>query len=120
MFTIAENIGEDFAWYMPIIIQTKVADVINTEITELDENTVSVYPNPAINFTTVDLEFKKATDAAIILRDARGSYISTTSVYGVTKQQVEINIADLPAGTYSFEVTTTNNERAVKSFVKVQ
>ncbi len=119
-FTIAENIGEDFAWYMPIIIQTKVADVINTEITELDENTVSVYPNPAINFTTVDLEFKKATDAAIILRDARGSYISTTSVYGVTKQQVEINIADLPAGTYSFEVTTTNNERAVKSFVKVQ
>ena len=110
-------VAEELAWYMPFCVQSLV---VNTEITELDENTVSVYPNPAINFTTVDLEFKEATDAAIILRDARGSYISTTSVYGVTNQQVEINIADLPAGTYSFEVTTTNNERTVKSFVKVQ
>ena len=111
-------VAEELAWYMPLIIEARLVD--NTEITELDENAVSVYPNPAINFTTVDLEFKEATDAAIILRDARGSYISTTSVFGVTKQQVEINVSDLPAGTYSFEVTTTNNERTVKSFVKVQ
>lgn len=112
------TIAEDLAWYMPAVIQARTAD--NTEIIELDENAVSVFPNPAVSQTTVELSFDEPTDATIILRDGKGGYISTTSVTGVTNQQVEIDLMNLPAGTYSFEITTSNSERAVKSFIKVQ
>ncbi len=112
------NIAESLAWYMPTIIESRMVD--NAEITELEEDAVRVFPNPAIYTTTVELDFTEATDASIILRDARGGYITTKSVTGATKQQVEFDVANLPAGSYSFEITTSNNERTVKSFIKVQ
>jgi hypothetical protein len=113
------NVAETLAWYMPTVITAR-SNPDNIAITDLDEDIVSVYPNPAINTTTVDLDFEVATDAAIILRDAIGGYITSKSVYGATSQQVEFDITDLPAGTYSFEITTAQNARTVKSFVKVQ
>ncbi len=111
------NIAETLAWYMPTVITV----VTNTEEeTALEEDAVSVYPNPATDRTTVELDFDTPTDASIILRDMRGGYLSTTTVKNVTNQQVEIDLMNLPAGTYSFEIITAENARIVKSFVKVQ
>ena len=111
------NVASTLSWYFPTVIEAR--STIGTEITELDNNVVTVYPNPAFDRTTVELEFEEATDAAIILRDAMGGFISSQSVIGATKEQVQFDVSDLPAGTYSLQITTSDNARTVKSFVKV-
>ena len=111
------NVASTLSWYFPTVIEAR--STIGTEITELDDNVVTVYPNPAFDRTTVELEFEEATDAAIILRDAMGGFISSQSVIGATKEQVQFDVSDLPAGTYSLQITTSDNARTVKSFVKV-
>ena len=113
------NVAETLSWYFPTVIEARMTDPDNTEFTELDENVISVYPNPAFDRTTVELEFDQATDAAIILRDAMGGFITSQSVIGATNEQVQFDVSDLPAGTYSFQITTSENARTVKSFVKV-
>jgi len=111
------NVAPTLAWYFPTVIEARTVD--NNDITELDENVVSVFPNPAVDRTTVELEFDQATDAVIILRDSRGGYIHSQSVTGVTNEKVEFDLSNLPAGSYSFQITTSENERTVKSLIKV-
>lgn len=107
------------AWNIALTIDA-VPKFVNTEEKVLAENVVSVYPNPASDVTNVELTFETPTDAAILLRDAKGTYINSKSVTNATNEKVEFNVSDLPSGAYSFEVRTSNNEVSIKKFIVVK
>lgn len=106
-----DNIG----WGIGVNLTTET--IISNEETELAAAAVKIYPNPAMNFTNVELNFEEATDAVILMRDAKGSFITSKSVTNATSENVEFDITNLPAGNYSFEITTTSGATSVRSFV---
>lgn len=108
--TIASNI----AWSIGTTVK---AVPVSNENFELAKDVVKVYPNPAVSYTNVQLEFNEPTSAVLILRDMKGSYITTKSVEKVTEAKVEFNVENLPTGTYSVEVTTDKGGSSVKTFV---
>ncbi len=103
------------AWTLPINITTE--SIIANEEFELEEQAVSVYPNPAKTFTAVELNFEAPTNATIILNDSRGMFITSKTVENATAEKVEFDLNTLPAGAYSFQIRTSDNAVATRSFV---
>jgi hypothetical protein len=54
----------------------------------LPAETMTMFPNPASDFFTVDLDFGTATDATVVVADITGKVIDMKYVNGVAKEQV--------------------------------
>ncbi|MDQ3109454.1 MAG: T9SS type A sorting domain-containing protein [Bacteroidota bacterium] len=66
------------------------------------EQTVNIYPNPANDFVTVNIQSEnKNTDADFTLRDVAGREVMKTKMEG---RQMTINTADLSGGVYFYRV----------------
>ncbi len=64
-----------------------------------------VFPNPATEFTTVQYDFNTATDILINVTNALGQEVRTLQVQNALTGSTRIELADLPAGAYSVNVT---------------
>lgn len=80
---------------------------------EEENNTVlSVYPNPTSDVLNITLG-ETAASVAVLTLD--GKTVSTTSV---SSTNVTLNVAELAAGMYIYEVTTLEGEKVRNTFVK--
>lgn len=82
-----------------------------TSIKELNTLAANVYPNPVNDLLTVQLADN--SEAQYILRDGTGRTLRN----GVFQLQTQIDLQNLPAGTYWLEVTTAEAQ-AVRKIVK--
>ena len=88
---------------------------MNTGIDEI-QNTVSVYPNPAVNETFVTLEDAGMTTVSVY--DVQGRMVSTMSVKAVSGEQVRIDIETLNSGVYFLTVSNDSAVRTAKLVVR--
>ena len=88
---------------------------VYTGINEM-QNTLSVYPNPAVNETFVTVE--NAGLNTISVYDIQGRMISTKSIEAVAGEQVRISTEMLNAGVYFVTVSNESAVRTAKLVVK--
>ena len=89
---------------------------MNTGVEEIQTNTLSVYPNPAVNETFVTIENAGMTTVSVY--DVQGRLISTESVEAVAGEQVRISTEMLNAGVYFVTVSNESAMRTAKLVVK--
>lgn len=67
---------------------------------------LSVYPNPATNSTLVTLELEQAARLTLVLTNEKGYSVKTIPAeqYEVGKNSIEIDLNDVPNGTYTLVV----------------
>lgn len=109
--------------YLPKTIVTTVADGqrITQDVQlakavglEEYESTVTVYPNPARDFVTVEMAV--GTEIAnIVLYDMHGRIVGTNNYSPL--QPTAINVKNLPAGTYFLHILTTDNREIIRKIV---
>ncbi|MFA7325516.1 MAG: T9SS type A sorting domain-containing protein [Candidatus Kapaibacterium sp.] len=86
-----------------------------TTSVETNENDlVSIYPNPASNQLTIDLQGKQAIGYAI--SDIKGNIVENK--HGNYSGQMNINLKSYPTGTYIIELTLTNNQKITNKLMK--
>ena len=100
---ICIGILKDIGWNL------NPANGINEKIKE--ENTFTVYPNPAHDYIFTSCSFPKEKIKSIELKNLLGEKVADLE-YNSSN-----NIADLPNGIY-FIIITTNDSRAVQKFIK--
>ena len=88
---------------------------MNTGVVENQSNTLSVYPNPAVNETFVTVE--NAGLNTISVYDIQGRMVSTESVEAMAGEQVRISTEMLNAGVYFVTVKSVSAVSTLK-FVK--
>ncbi len=119
-FTASSNIYGNEMWAGNSFSQ-KVEDlsVSNpTIISEVNALTI-IYPNPAGNTLHVNFGASLTGKIALVITDVSGKpLITNKALQGGTSAQ--INISNLPAGTYFLKIISTkSDENAVKKFVKL-
>lgn len=77
---------------------------------------VSVFPNPASNFTIVSLEGNDDLETVIRLFNATGQLVETRNEFG-TDFSTKFDLSNLPSGTYTVQVVTSNSA-ATRRIVK--
>lgn len=85
-----------------------------TSVETIEKDLVTIYPNPASNQITIDLQDKQATSYTI--SDIKGNIIENK--HGNYSGQMDINLKSYPTGTYIIELTLTNNQKITNKFVK--
>ncbi len=111
--------------YLPKTIVTQVNDgqqlVQNVQLTktvgiEDYENSLSVYPNPAKDFVTVEINGDLEI-AYIALYDINGRLVETC--HGASQQTgtFRLNVIHLPAGTYILHIKTADNHEILRKIV---
>lgn len=85
-----------------------------TSVETNEKDLVSIYPNPASNQLTIDLQGKQATSYTI--SDIKGNIIENK--HGNYSSLMYLNLKSFPIGTYIIELTLANNQRINNKFVK--
>lgn len=88
----------------------------NTGINEIDNYTLSVYPNPAVNETFVTVE--NAGMTTISVYDLQGRMVSTLSIDVMAGEQVRLGTEMLNSGVYFITVGNDSAVRTAKLVVK--
>ncbi|GAB3227384.1 hypothetical protein GCM10027346_10680 [Hymenobacter seoulensis] len=79
-----------------------------------------VYPNPSVSTNQVEYEVKKAGPVTVELLDGRGNTLRTVAQEAKKEKgthTLTANVADLPAGTYYFKITSRTGSET-RRFVK--
>lgn len=79
-------------------------------ITAYSENTMKVYPNPALDI--VNIEFNSAFNGDLFVFTISGQMVRQKAIK--TEQFVRMNISDLPQGVYILRLQSKNGEYMVK------
>ncbi len=89
--------------------------LIASNISSVNKENMSVYPNPSGNIVNVDINGAQGT-ATVYLMDMMGKTVKTKSG---TEHTMQFNVAELPAGCYIFSVyengAKMNNVRFIKN-----
>ena len=86
-----------------------------TSISTLDDVTFDIYPNPATDQVTISIEGEGV--ANLTVTDVAGR-VALTNQVALTAGQAELNIANLEAGVYIFNVVLENGKTAQFNVVK--
>ena len=109
--------GNNFA-YIPVYWVNNGVGINEAVSTKYDQ--LALYPNPANNTVSFDLDLKKASQSMVVrVLDITGRAVLTesTGFVGEGKSSHKLDIAKLPVGSYSIQVITEYNISATK-FVK--
>ncbi|MFK7948797.1 MAG: T9SS type A sorting domain-containing protein [Saprospiraceae bacterium] len=89
----------------------------STNSTLLDENVLTVFPNPADEFITATLELEKmSASATLTIFNVTGQVMETRNITNVINEQVRFNLSDYTSGTYYMSIETEEG-RSTKRFV---
>ena len=83
----------------------------------LPQNSVKLFPNPAQDYTMVELDLPKAMNATITLADISGRVIKTDTYQNVQKHTQRLDIGSLSAGTYIVRIATPEGTSTKKLLV---
>ncbi len=87
-----------------------------TGVNENQNNTLAVYPNPAVNETFVTIE--NAGMNTVSVYDMQGRMVSTMSMTAMEGEQVRVSTETLNAGVYFISVSSDSAVRTAKLVVK--
>lgn len=98
----------------------KFTEVKKLQIAAAEQQTVSIYPNPAAGATNLVYTGQKAEKLLIVVRDVAGKLVAnkTWQVTAGTNQQQLTEIAAQPAGIYFVELTNTLGVKTVRQLIK--
>lgn len=88
------------------------------EETTLNPTRFDVYPNPATDLVTIDLNFDQKTDTKIELFDVVGQRLELISDFGGNEDQITFNVGELPHGLYLIKVTDREGRVVSKKLTK--
>ena len=111
-----ESCGTEIAPWTYVWTKEVTPVWVPTSLDENQANTLSVYPNPAVNETFVTIENAGMTTVSVY--DVQGRLISTESVKAVAGEQVRISTEMLNAGVYFVTVSSESAVRTAKLVVK--
>ena len=89
---------------------------MNTGVVESQDNTLSVYPNPAVNETFVTIENAGMNTVSVF--DMQGRLVNTMSVDAMAGEQVRLSTEMLNSGVYFVAVSNESAVRTAKLVVK--
>jgi len=84
---------------------------------ELNNSGLRNFPNPASSSTSVEFELPKNADFVTLqIADFNGNMVRKVNYGQMTegKHTVDVQIKDLPAGTYTYTITTDNHQETKK------
>ena len=76
---------------------------------------LSVYPNPTVDFLTIETDNLQLKQAAIVLYDATGRKVKTQLL---TSNATKINVNNLERGIYLLQIVNENQTIGVRRFIK--
>ena len=80
---------------------------------------LNVFPNPATDFTNLELNLRKAEDVTVLVRDLNGRLIDQLKFNRLAagKREIRINTSELSAGTYFLSVRIGTEMKSAKFIV---
>ena len=87
-----------------------------TDETPLEDNAMTLFPNPSSEVLNVQLGLEEATPAMLIIADMQGKVLDIREYDNVQKETLQFNVSHLPAGTYLMRVSTDAGTKT-KQFV---
>lgn len=85
--------------------------------TPLPEYAVTLFPNPAGNYTTIDLKLDQASDITITIADLNGRVIKFQNFKAVQNMQHSFDTTTLPNGAYLVRVATEQGTSTKKLMI---
>jgi hypothetical protein len=90
---------------------------LNNSIKSNSVANLNFYPNPASNNATIDVALTETAKLDIAILNTVGQTIYTTSVNGnVGSNKVDVNLTNLSAGLYFYQVKVGNSKAITKKF----
>jgi len=111
-----ESCGTEIAPWTYVWTQEVEPVSVYTSLNELQSNTLSVYPNPAVGETYVTLENAGLNEVSVY--DVQGRLVSSESYVAQAGEQVRLSTAMLNAGVYFVRVSSDNSVMTAKLVVK--
>jgi len=105
-----------------IYIKLPVSEIGTPIVTSIKDvnsavNTLNFYPNPASTNATIDVVLKENAKMDINILNAVGQTVYSTSVSGnIGSNKVEVNLNNLSAGLYFYQVKVGNGKAITKKF----
>jgi hypothetical protein len=82
--------------------------------------TLSINPNPTNNYATVDVSFETPTGFVAYMYDLSGKIVTQiVESQANTQHHLTINVANLPAGTYIFEMQVKGQSAIKQKMLKM-
>lgn len=93
---------------------------VSTSTVELPANNlISVSPNPAKEFVTIDMAFEKSFDeVSVLITDITGRVVLMREFDNIQTHQMNVDVTNLVGGTFLVNITTPDGSRTEK-FIKV-
>ena len=103
-----------------IILRLHLGFPINVNNVVMDELAAKVYPNPAQDFVTLDLNFDEvAQDVNVQMIDLQGRVIRTFNYNEIQEAKYTYDVSFLGAGNYFFRIQTENGF-TTKHFIVIE
>lgn len=99
-------------------VRMTIEMVDNTDTQPLKETAMNLFPNPASDELTVDLDLDVEGDAMIIIASADGKIMMMREYDNVQDENMTFDISNYPAGSYFVRVGTLEGTKT-KQFVKI-
>lgn len=119
----ADNIDQpnDIVYYK--LSKTDVGNcaIIDAGINEANGyvSSMSNYPNPAVNATTIDVNLKQDSKMDVVIVNNMGQTVYTTHVDGnAGSNKIDVNLSNLSAGIYFYQVRINNQTLTKKMMIQ--
>ena len=92
-----------------------------TSVNEIENMvSVSLYPNPTSDYTVLEINSNIITEATISVLDVSGRKVTEDNMADITpgKQQIKLNVQNLPAGVYYVKVSTERGNITKKLLIE--
>jgi hypothetical protein len=111
-----ESCGTEIAQWTYVWTQTVEPVTVYDAVNENMANTLSIYPNPAVNETFVTIESAGLNEVSVY--DIQGRLVSTQSVMANEGEQMRLSTETLTGGVYFVTVCNDSAVRTAKLVVK--
>ena len=78
-----------------------------------DEDAVNLYPNPVKDYLHLDYQFRKVSNAQLVLYNFTGKACYSHTKPNAREGRFSIHVADLPQGVYFAVITTSEGKKAM-------
>lgn len=91
---------------VPVVRLNIAPSIVSTEEVQLPNGSVSIFPNPAKDYTTVDIDLTDITSGTVQVLDMQGRIVQSIALNNVQQHRMNLVTKDLPSGQYSLRVQT--------------
>jgi hypothetical protein len=91
---------------VPVVRLSIATATTATKEPELVSGSVAVFPNPANDYATVDLDLEDVTSGTLQVLDVQGKTVQTHTLNNVQQHRMNLVTKDLPSGQYTLRVQT--------------